>query len=55
VTLEETPKSQTGNAKTYALRKLRKDRPDLHERVSRNVPGSWSLQRATMLEKRGRE
>ena len=33
VNLEDTPKSQTGNSDTYALRKLRKDRPDLHGRV----------------------
>ncbi len=26
-------KSEQGNANTYALRKLRKDRPDLHARV----------------------
>ncbi len=26
-------KSAQGNSDTYALRKLRKDRPDLHERV----------------------
>jgi len=28
VTLEDTPKSQTGNSDTYALRKLRKERPE---------------------------
>jgi hypothetical protein len=33
VTLEEALKPQTGNANTYALRKLRKDRPDLHKQV----------------------
>ncbi len=27
------PKPDTGNSNTYALRKLRKARPDLHERV----------------------
>ncbi len=33
VTEAESEKSVTGNANTYALRKLRRDRPDLHERV----------------------
>ena len=33
ITLEEAPKSQTGTSNTYALRKLRKDRPDLHGRA----------------------
>jgi hypothetical protein len=33
ITLQDTPKPQTGTSNTYALRRLRKDRPDLHERV----------------------
>ncbi len=33
ITLEEVPKARTGTSNTYALRKLRKDRPDLHQRV----------------------
>jgi hypothetical protein len=40
-------KSAQGNANTYALRKLRKDRPDLHERVLGDVP-DW-LELATRL------
>ncbi len=33
VITSSTEKTVQGNANTYALRKLRKDRPDLHERV----------------------
>ncbi len=43
VNLAEAPK---GNSNTYALRRLRKDRPDLHERAfrsARNTPPQPTL------------